>query len=433
MTNEINRPQKAWVVAVDMGYGHQRTVYPLKDFAFEGKVISANNYEGISNIDRNVWKLAKDFYESVSDFKKFPLLGNAVFGILEKLKKILNFYPKRDLSKSNLTLKVVFAFIKRGWGKNLISRLSKNRLPFISAFFTPVFMAEVFNYPGDIYCVICDADVARAWVSPKPAQSKIKYFAPNSWVVERLKLYGVKEENIFLTGYPLPMENIGSENLEIAKMDLGYRLLNLDPQKIYRKEYHPLVEKYIGSLPEKPDHPLTIMFSVGGAGAQKEIVMKYVKSLTKKIKNQEIRVILMTGVKERVYKYFLENIKIIGLENYLNKNIEIVFSDTMDDYFSQFNQKLRKTDILWTKPSELSFYTALGLPIIMASPLGSQEIFNRRWLSRLGSAMDQDDPNYADQWLFDLVNDGWFAEAAMQGFVEVEKLGTYNIKKILSL
>src|SRR3989344_8342748 len=120
MTNEINRPQKAWVVAVDMGYGHQRTVYPLKDFAFEGKVISANNYEGISNIDRNVWKLAKDFYESVSDFKKFPLLGNAVFGILEKLKKILNFYPKRDLSKSNLTLKVIFAFIKRGWGKNLI-------------------------------------------------------------------------------------------------------------------------------------------------------------------------------------------------------------------------------------------------------------------------------------------------------------------------
>ena len=45
--------------------------------------------------------------------------------------------------------------------------------------------------------------------------------------------------------------------------------------------------------------------------------------------------------------------------------------------------------------------------------------------------MDQDDPDYADQWLFDLLNSGWFAEAAMQGFVEVEKLGTYNIQKII--
>ena len=80
----------------------------------------------------------------------------------------------------------------------------------------------------------------------------------------------------------------------------------------------------------------------------------------------------MAGIRKNVYKYFLENIKIIGLENNLDKNIEIVFAETVDDYFSQFNQKLRKTDILWTKPSELSFYTALGLPIIIASPLGSQ-------------------------------------------------------------
>ena len=115
-------------------------------------------------------------------------------------------------------------------------------------------MAEFFNYLGDIYCVVCDVDIARAWVSSKPAQSKIKYLAPNSWVVERLKLYGVKEENIFLTGYPLPSENTGSEKLEIAKMDLGHRLLNLDPQKSYRKEYQPLIEKYVGLLPEKSDH-----------------------------------------------------------------------------------------------------------------------------------------------------------------------------------
>ena len=434
MSNDLIKDnKKAWVSAVDMGYGHQRTAYSLKSLAFKDKVIMANNYEGIPDVDRGIWKLAKNFYESISDFKKFPFLGNIAFGVLEKFKKILSFYPKRNLSKPNFSLKLTSFFLKSGWGRDLITKLGKNPLPLISTFFMTAFMAEFFNYLGDIYCVVCDVDIARVWVSSKPAQSRIKYFAPNSWVVERLKLYGAKEENIFLTGYPLPLENIGSENLEIAKMDLGHRLLNLDPQKSYRKEYYPLIEKYVGLLPEESDHLLTIMFSVGGAGAQKEIVIKYIKSLAKKIKNQEIKVILMAGTRKNVYRYFLENIKIIGLENNLDKNIEIVFAETVDDYFSQFNQKLRKTDILWTKPSELSFYTALGLPIIIASPLGSQEFFNRRWLLRLGSAVDQDDPDYADQWIFDLLNSGWFAEAAMQGFVEVEKQGTYNIKKILSL
>lgn len=426
-----NNEKKAWVIGVDMGYGHQRTAYPLKSFAFEEKVVNANNYAGIPDSDRNVWELARNFYEWISDFKKFPLFGNIAFGILEKFQKILNFYPIRDLSKPNISLKVIFSFIKSGWGKDFILKLKKNSLPLVSTFFTPIFMAEVFGYPGEIYCVICDADIARTWVSPNPAKSKIKYFAPNSWVVSRLKLYGVKEENIFLTGYPLPQENTGSEKLEIAKIDLAYRLLNLDPKKIYRKEYNPLIEKYVGILPEKPDHPLTIMFSVGGAGAQKEIAVKYVRSLTQKIKNREIKVVLMAGTRKNVYKYFLDNIKIIGLEDCLDKNIEIVFADTVGEYFSKFNQKLRKTDILWTKPSELSFYTALGVPIIIAPPLGSQEIFNKRWLLRTGSAIDQDNPNYADQWLSDLLNNGGLAEAAMQGFVEAEKLGTYKIKKLV--
>lgn len=427
----MNNEKKAWVMTVDMGYGHQRTAYPLRKIAFAEKVVNANSYEGIIGKDRDVWKLARWFYESVSDFKKFPLLGDIAFGILDKFQKIITFYPKQDLSKPNLSLKVIFSFIRWGWGKDFISKLSENFLPLISTFFTPVFMAEVFNYPGDIYCVICDADIARTWVSLKPAQSKIKYFAPNSWVVERLKLYGVKKENIFLTGYPLPLENIGSEKLEIAKSDLAYRLLNLDPQKAYRQQYQPLIEKYIGSLPEKSDHPLTILFSIGGAGAQKEMAMRYVKSLAEKIKNQEIKVILTAGIKEKAREYFLKNIKSLGLESNLNKNIEIIFSDNINDYFEEFNEKLRKTDILWTKPSELSFYTALGLPILIAPPLGSQEIFNRRWLLNMGFGIEQDNPDCAEQWLFDYLENGRFAEAAMQGFVEAEKLGTYNIQKII--
>jgi len=103
----------------------------------------------------------------------------------------------------------------------------------------------------------------------------------------------------------------------------------------------------------------------------------------------------------------------------------------MDSYFKRFNEKLKKTDILWTKPSELSFYSALGLPIIIAPAVGSQEDFNKRWLEKSGFGISQGDPDYVDEWLFDWLDQGYLAEAAFEGFVEGERLGTYNIEKIV--
>ena len=420
--------QKAWIISVNMGYGHQRTAYPLKGLALEGKIIQANDYPGISKKDRRNWEWARKFYEAVSRFKRVPLVGEFAFFLFDQSHKIFSFYPKRDMSEPNFQLKQIFLLIKKGWGKDLIdglkSQSSKLQItpPIISTFFVPTFMAEHFNYPGEIFCVVCDADVSRTWVSFDPKKSRIKYFAPNSRVAERLKLYGVKKENIFLTGYPLPLENTGGENLEILKSDLKYRLLNLDPQKRFFRSYEPLIKEHLGELPRKSDHPLTIMFAVGGAGAQKEIGTKVIKSLAQEIKDGKIKIILVAGVKEKIKEYFEENSQ--GL------NPEIIFSQTIEDYFQKFNQALRKSDILWTKPSELSFYSALGLPVIIAPPIGSQEEFNKRWLLKSGFGLSQENPGHIHQWLFDWLNEGYLAEAAMQGFIEGEKSGTFKIQKI---
>jgi len=422
--------QKAWVISVNMGYGHQRTAWPLSNLLADGKIINANDYQGIDQRDRTIWGTTRRFYEFISRFRRTPLIGKATFSIYDQLQRILSFYPKRDLSKSNFTLNQIFSLIKKGWGKHLILKLKKNPLPLISTFFTPAFMAEFFNYPRDIFCVVCDADIARTWAPLKPGRSKIKYFAPTTRVVERLKLYGVKPENIFLTGYPLPLENIGTQNLEILKEDLRYRILNLDPQKRYFEKYKILIAENLGKLPKKPNHSLTVMFSVGGAGAQKEIGIKIVKSLAEKIKIGQIRIILSAGIRDKVREYFEEKIRYLGLEK--NKNIEILYARRIEDYFEKFNQKLRKTDILWTKPSELSFYSVLGLPIIVSPPLGSQEEFNKRWLLKSGFGLSQENPKYTSQWLFDWLEHGYLAEAAIESFLEGEKLGTFNIEKIIS-
>ena len=417
---------KAWVIAADMGYGHQRTAYPLEDIAFSGRVIRANNYVGIPIKDKKFWQQTRVLYEFISRFKKVPFLGNFAFSIMDYFQKIMTYYPKRDLSKPDFALKNIFHFIKKGWGRDLIERLKKNKLPIISTFFTPAFMAESFDYPAEIYCVICDADISRAWATLNPAKSKIKYLTPNTWTRDRLKLYGVNPRHIYLTGYPLPKENIG-EDLEIVKEDLKNRLLNLDPDKKYRTMYAPLIKGVLGKLPEKSNHPLTVMFSIGGAGAQKEIPLEAINSLKVRIKEKKLRFIIAVGIKKELRKYYAENIKGLKLDGW----VHILYGATTDEYFKVFNEALRETDILWTKPSELSFYAGLGLPIVIAPTIGSQEDFNKRWLLHIGAGFPQENPKYTDQWFCDSLHSGNFAELAMQGFMEIEKRGTYNIEKMI--
>lgn len=412
-----------------MGYGHQRTAYPLRDIASGGKIVNVNHYKGIPKRDKKIWRTTRYFYEFISRFRRVPFIGLTLFLFLDRFQKIFSYYPKRDLSKSNFSTRNIFRLIRKvGWGRDIVEKLRKTPLPMVTTFFTPAFMAEEFGYPNDIYCVICDADIARSWVSLNPQKSKIKYFVPNSWTRDRLKLYGIKPENIFYTGYPLPKENIGGENMEILKKDLGYRILNLDPKGKYRKIYKPLIKGYLGELPSLPSHPLTIMFSIGGAGAQKEIALEIVNSLKEKIKNKEIKVIISIGVRRELKKYFAKNIKDLRLDSW----VSLLSGESVREYFDNFNKALRTTDILFTKPSELSFYAGLGIPIVIEPSIGSQEDSNRRWLLHTGAAILQENPNYTDQWLFDWLEAGDFAEMAMQGFVETKILGTYNIEKIIT-
>ncbi|MFA5249060.1 MAG: hypothetical protein WC397_00815 [Candidatus Paceibacterota bacterium] len=422
---------QAWVVSVNMGYGHQRTAYALKFLAPEEKVINANSYEGIPDGDRMVWENSRNFYEFVSRLKGVPLVGDLCFLIMDYFQRILSYYPKRDLSESNFGVEQIYKFLKRGWGKSLIFRLSRTApgLPFVTTFFNVAFMAEFFGYPGDIYCVICDADIARAWAPLRPHMTRIKYFASNGRTAQRLQAYGVNPANIIVSGYPLPLENVGGKDMEILKEDIRRRLLNLDPKKRYREKYHTLIERHLGELPAQSDHPLTILFSIGGAGAQKEIGLQILKSLKEKVIFGSVKLILSAGTRKSTSDYFFEEIKKLKMENEIGRNIEIISENSIDDYFAKFNEALRKTDILWTKPSELSFYSALGLPIIVSEPIGSQEDFNQRWIIKSGFGINQEDPDYTSQWLFDWLDQGYLAEAAMEAFVEGEQLGTIKIKE----
>lgn len=418
---------------MDMGYGHQRAAYPLKDFAYGG-IINANNYKGIPIADKKNWRNQRKFYEAISRFKRVPLIGEAVFSIMDWIQEIPKFYPKRDLSKPSLQILAATRMIRENkWGKALIQKISKRRIPLITPFFATAIMAETHGFQGEIYCIICDADISRAWVAVSPTNSRIKYFAPNQRVVERLEQYGVPKQRIILTGFPLPEENLGGR-MEIVRDDFKHRLLNLDPEKHYIKKYKDTLLKAlkIKNFPKKSNHALTLTFAVGGAGAQRELGAEILMNLKKQILDNKIKINLIAGIHAQVNAYFKKVVKDLKLNSRLNENIEILFEKHKMGYFRKFNHILRKTDILWTKPSELSFYTALGLPIVIAPPIGSQEDYNEQWLVYLGGGIKQENPKYVSEWLFDWINSGRLAEAAAQGFLEAPKNGTANIIKVVS-
>ncbi len=431
----VKKQNKAWVVAVNMGYGHQRAAHPLTRIANEG-IIIANNYQGIPKKDRRKWEGSRKFYELISRSKQIPLIGKFLFNLYDsKFQKIEPFYPRRDLSADTFQLRQMYRLIrKKDWGRDLIDYLNKNsKLPLVSTFFVPAFFAEEHGYQGDIYCVICDADISRTWAPLEPKKTRIKYLAPCPRVVERLKLYGVPAKNIYLTGFPLPKDNIGGQNLLILKKDLWQRIHHLDPQHRFVAKYRQSLIRYLG---KETGHcrracRVTLTFAVGGAGAQRELGIAIIKSLKQKIINQEIKINLIAGIRNDVYRYFKSSIKKLGLTKYLGKNLEIIFAINKQDYFNKFNQVLRETDILWTKPSELTFFNGLGIPIVMAPPIGSQEVFNQRWLEAVGGGIDQLNPKHTQQWLPDWLNSGWLAEAALQGFLDAPKFGTYKIEQII--
>jgi hypothetical protein len=431
--NGEKRKDKAWVVSVTMGYGHLRAANPLRGLAANGHYLFADDYEGMPASDRTIWKDSRKLYETVSRFRIVPLIGRYVFSVLDRWQSLKAFYPQRDLSKPTFPVRQAYAFFRRGFMEHFIKMMAKEPMPLVTSFFYVAQAAEFFDYPNEIYCIICDSDMSRSWVALDPKNSRINYFAPNRRVVERLREYGVPDKNILLTGFPLPKERIGGPEYKTLKRDLAHRLANLDTSGIYAARFGPAVQKLLGreNYPSHNGHPLTLAFAVGGAGAQREMAVPILRSLKTRIKDGLIKVVLVAGNRPEVAEYFESVIKQSGLASYHEK-VSVLLGKDKQEYFDLFNDALRSVDILWTKPSELSFYTALGIPIIIAPTIGSQEDFNSWWLRSIGGGIPQLDPAYCDEWLDDWLSSGWLARAAVAGFTNAPKRGTYRIEEIVT-
>lgn len=415
-----NTNNKYWVLTAEMGYGHQRATYPFAGLAHR-RVINMNNDDFVPKAEKRFWKNVLWGYEFLSRAKKYPLIGKTLFLLLDLMLKIPEPEEKTDFQKPTIQVKLLKMQINRGLCRGVIGRIVQNPLPLITSFYAPAIAADKAGL-NDIFCIICDSDLNRVWVSENPAVSNIKYFAPCRQAAERLRMFGVPSKNIILSGFPLHPELLGDRSLLPALKRLCLRLqrLNYDYSGSFTEQD---ISKYAPANHGKSANPLTISFAVGGAGAQTEIADDLLFVLKALIKKGEIKMNLLAGTKTGVLNHF----KKLVADTFNEKQVKILFEPNKYNYFKSFNRAMLTTDILITKPSEVSFYAGLGIPILMTPPIGSQEEYNRKWLIKMQAAVDLPPKTELAQWFIEKLNSGYFANLALNGWGNIEKGGFFNI------
>ncbi|MBN1968851.1 MAG: hypothetical protein JXR48_11945 [Candidatus Delongbacteria bacterium] len=414
----------AWVVSADMGYGHQRAADALKFLNNRG-VLTEENISDES--EKKLWRQIRENYERVSRTKEIPVIGKFIFKLLDLLLYIQPYYPSRDLSKPTFQVKLLDRMIRKGICRSIKKLISKENIPLFATFYTSPIALDNF-YDNKIFLFICDTDCNRVWVSKTPNQSKIIYLTANNRAKRRLIQYGINPSNIFVTGFPFSKSVLGNENLSFLRSDFHDRIGRLDPEKKFLRYHSSLINEVLKIDKDYSSDILTIAFCVGGAGAQADIGVRILQSLLVNLKENKVKLILVAGTRADTKIMFEKKVASLGIDN---SSVEILYESEREEYFNRFNRMLRKVDILWTKPSELVFFAGLGIVVIMTEPLGSQEEFNRSWLKEIGGGLDSYNPDYTNEWLFDMLNSGKLARTAWTGFMNIRKYGTYRIEEII--
>jgi hypothetical protein len=170
-----------------------------------------------------------------------------------------------------------------------------------------------------------------------------------------------------------------------------------------------------------------VTFAVGGAGAQAQLARAFLPAFRPAIEEGKLRLCLVAGTRRTIAELFAAWTGEAGLGDRIGHGVEILCEPEIESYLARFHERLAETDVLWTKPSELTFFGALGLPLLLSRPVGRHESYNMRWARESGVALKQREPRLVAERLLDWLDDGTLAGAAWSGFIRMPKFGAYRI------
>jgi hypothetical protein len=410
-------------VAIDMGYGHLR---PARSIAKQiGTSVMHADRPPLADVEeQRRWQTTRRLYETATRISGLAVVGTPLRVLLNSITDIPHFHPFRDLSGPTLGVKLLEHSAQNGLGRSLVAYLQEHNLALVTTFYSPATFADFHGYDR-IYCVVTDSDINRVWAPLNPRSSKIFYLAPSGRAVRRLRSYGVAKAQIELTGFPLPHTLVGGPEAPTLVQNLMRRLVRLDPKGVFRRQFAADLEPF-GALPDVAEPP-RLVFAVGGTGAQSDLPGRFLPGLKPLIKDKKLRLTLVAGVRAEVRARFEQALSKNGLSGELGKSIDILHEPELDRYFDRFDDLLADTDVLWTKPSELVFYAGLGIPLLLAPPVGIHESYNLRWARENGAGLKQRDPRVAGERILDHLSEGNLAAAAWAGYRRLPNRGLYRI------
>jgi hypothetical protein len=414
MTSPMPRP--VLVAAIEMGYGHLRAAAPLADAL--GVPLLRMDLPPLGDArDFRLWRRTRALYEPLTRWSQVSAVGAPLRAVLRRITDIPE--TAGDASAPTTGTRWMERAAQNGAGSALARHLRETGAALLSTFYAAPILAELHGAER-LYCVVTDSDVNRIWAPPHPAQSRIRYYVPSEPARARIASYGVLPERIRLTGFPLPHELVGGRARTALERNFAARLARLGSPKAFSDDRRE----------GAGESPPLVTFAIGGAGAQASLARQLLRSLAPVVRAGKLALALVAGHRRELARRLRAAAAGEGLANH--RGFEVLAERDTLVYLRRFNELLARTDVLWSKPSEITFFAALGLPLVAAPPVGVHEERNLAWAVDHGAAVEQGDPRKARQWLLRWIEDGTLARAARAGYERLPQLGLYEILEDLA-
>lgn len=411
------------MVAVDMGYGHLRAAAALADAA--GVEVRRGDRAPLAGpLERRAWRTVRGMYDVLVRRAGAGPSGGPFRRLLTELTAIPP--PGEGTPESGRGAARWLRMLAAGGLCGGVLRVLPAGAPLVSTFYAHAIVAADRGRER-AWCVVTDTDVHRVWAPLRPEGSGVRYCVPAEATAERLRGYGVPAEHILVTGFPLPPERLGGRDLPILRRELAARLARLDHGGTFLGVHGEEIAGVLGVPPEGPPRAPLVAFCVGGSGAQAGALRHLIPAAAEGVRAGRLRLLLVAGARPEVAARFRKWLRRAGLAEGADHGVEVLVEDDFPAYAKRFHGLLGDVDVLWTKPSEMTFFAGLGIPLLLAPSLGAHEERNRERAMEAGAAIDTPRANAIPELVRAALVDGRLARAAWAGFRGFPADGTYRI------
>ncbi len=324
-------PKKILLLSVSAGAGHMRAAEAIRAYvASSGLPIQATHLDVMQYVTAGFRKIYTDFY--IKLVNKSPALWGYLYhatdnaqadSSMEKMRRALERLNARDLLKEVAAFQPDAIICTHFLPAEMLSRLIRK---------------QRLHCP--VWVQVTDFDLHRMWVHENMAG----YFAANEEIGLRMQAQGIAREKIHVTGIPIQPSFAGSLERSLCAQEYG-----LDPQRT------------------------TILLMGGGAG------LGSLETIAERLlgAHQDIQLIVLAGKNAKTLSA-LEALK----PRYPQRLLPQGFTDKVE-------RLMACADIVITKPGGLtsSECLAMGLPMIVNSPIPGQEERNADYLLEQGVAL----------------------------------------------